>query len=136
MSDKTQWKTWSLISRMRLGLVLLFVPILILGAIYYYHMTVTLQRDLQQQLVSKNDQLHNVLIKPYIDTLTTQFELIYRNVDYKDFIDNKIKHQSEYLKDWRRYQELLGYNTSMLAQSIDNYLFILNGNQTRILTHA
>lgn len=108
MSDKTQWKTWSLISRMRLGLVLLFVPILILGAIYYYHMTVTLQRDLQQQLVSKNDQLHNVLIKPYLDTLTTQFELIYRKVDYKDFIDNKIKHQSEYLHDWRRYQETAG----------------------------
>nr|AAR06634.1 unknown [Aeromonas hydrophila] len=42
MSDKTQWKTWSLISRMRIGLVLLFVPILILGAIYYYHMTPSL----------------------------------------------------------------------------------------------
>lgn len=108
MSDKTQWKTWSLISRMRLGLVLLFVPILILGAIYYYHMTITLQRDLQQQLVSKNDQLHNVLIKPYLDTLTTQFELIYRKVDYKDFINNKITHQYEYLHDWRRYQETAG----------------------------
>ncbi len=103
MSDKIQWKTWSLISRMRLGLVLLFVPILILGAIYYYHMTITLQRDLQKQLVSKNDQLHNVLIKPYLDTLTTQFELIYRKVDYKDFINNKITHQYEYLHDWRRY---------------------------------
>ncbi|WP_288726701.1 sensor domain-containing diguanylate cyclase [uncultured Aeromonas sp.] len=108
MSDKTQWKTWSLISRMRLGLVLLFVPILILGAIYYYHMIVTLQRDLQQQLVSRNDQLHNVLIKPYLDTLTTQFELIYRNINYEDFIDNKITHQSEYLHEWRRYQETAG----------------------------
>lgn len=108
MSDKTQWKTWSLISRMRFGLVLLFFPILILGAIYYYHMTITLQNDLQAQLVDKNDQLHNVLIKPYIDTLTKQFELIYRKADYRDFIDNNISHQSEYLQDWRRYQETAG----------------------------
>lgn len=108
MSDKAQWKTWSLISRMRLGLALLFVPILILGAIYYYHMAVTLQHDLQQQLVTKNDQLHNVLIKPYLDTLTTQFELIYRRVDYRDFLGNKIQHQSEYLHDWRNYLEVAG----------------------------
>ncbi|RQM71102.1 diguanylate cyclase [Aeromonas jandaei] len=105
MSDKTQWRTWSLISRMRLGLVLLFFPILILGAIYYYHMTDTLKHDLQQQLASNNDQLHNILIKPYLDTLTTQFETIYSKVDYKDFLDKKIQHQSEYLQDWRRYQE-------------------------------
>ncbi len=33
-------------------------------------------------------------------------------------------------------RKLLGYNTSMLVQSIDNCLFILNGNQTQILTRA
>ena len=131
MSDKTQWKTWSLISRMRLGLVLLFVPILILGAIYYYHMTVTLQRDLQQQLVSKNDQLHNVLIKPYLDTLTTQFELIYRNVDYKDFIDNKIKHQSEYLKDWRLFH--LQFVCSGTQRAYPSYQLRYNGLSFRPL---
>jgi diguanylate cyclase (GGDEF)-like protein len=108
MSDKTQWKTWSLITRMRFGLVLLFIPILILGAIYYHHMTTTLQRDLQAQLISKNDQLNNVLIKPYLDMLTRQFELIYRKADYRDFIGNEISHPSEYLQDWQRYQETAG----------------------------
>ena len=37
-------KTWSLVARMRLGLLLLFIPVLVLGGIYYLHMERSLQR--------------------------------------------------------------------------------------------
>ena len=38
MSPAKPKNTWSLITRMRLGLLLLFIPVLLLGSIYYLHM--------------------------------------------------------------------------------------------------
>lgn len=33
-------QNWSLVARMRLGLALLFLPVLMLGSIYYLHMEI------------------------------------------------------------------------------------------------
>jgi hypothetical protein len=73
-------KTWSLVARMRLGLLLLFIPVLMLGAIYYLHMERSLQRELQQRLLATNHQLRHVFIEPYLHEMERQFTLIYDQV--------------------------------------------------------
>lgn len=45
MSPAKPKNTWSLITRMRLGLLLLFIPVLLLGSIYYLHMERTLRHE-------------------------------------------------------------------------------------------
>ncbi|MFE8730083.1 sensor domain-containing diguanylate cyclase, partial [Aeromonas hydrophila] len=70
--------TWSLISRMRLGLLLLFIPVLLLGSIYYLHMERTLRNEQEQNLVARNTQYLHTLLEPYLETLKRQFTLIYQ----------------------------------------------------------
>ena len=72
--------TWSLITRMRLGLLLLFIPVLLLGSIYYLHMERTLRQELQQNLIARNTQYLHTLLEPYLETLKRQFTLIYGSV--------------------------------------------------------
>lgn len=52
MSPAKPKHTWSLITRMRLGLLLLFIPVVLLGSIYYLHMERTLRLEQQQNLIA------------------------------------------------------------------------------------
>ena len=100
-------QNWSLIARMRLGLVLLFLPVLMLGSIYYLHMERSLQSDLQQRLLTTNQQLQHTVIAPYLDELERQFTLIYDRVKVADFSGSELRHQAGYLQEWALYQQMM-----------------------------
>ncbi|MFG0832651.1 diguanylate cyclase [Aeromonas bivalvium] len=97
---------WSLTSRMRLGLVLLFMPVLMLGGIYYLHMSRSLQEALEQRLGANNDQLRESLVEPYLAQLERQFTLIYGQVKAEDLAGSELAHTGRYLHDWRLYKAL------------------------------
>ncbi|MGL5709156.1 MAG: sensor domain-containing diguanylate cyclase [Aeromonas sp.] len=99
--------TWSLITRMRLGLLLLFIPVLLLGSIYYLHMERTLRHEQQQNLITRNAQFFHTLIEPYLETLKRQFTLIYQQVNYQDFIEPTIRNSEHYLLSWRAYHKVM-----------------------------
>ncbi len=100
-------KTWSLVARMRLGLLLLFIPVLMLGAIYYLHMERSLQRELQQRLLATNHQLRHVFIEPYLHELERQFSLIYDRVKVEDISGPRLLNTETYLREWRLYKGVM-----------------------------
>ncbi|WP_429149939.1 hypothetical protein [Aeromonas veronii] len=97
MSPAKPKNTWSLITRMRLGFLLLFIPVLLLGSIYYLHMERTLRHEQQQYLIARNTQYFHTLIEPYLATLKRQFTLIYQQVNYQDFSGPEILNGERYL---------------------------------------
>ena len=99
--------TWSLITRMRLGLLLLFIPVLLLGSIYYLHMERTLRQEQQQNLIARNTQYLHTLLEPYLETLKRQFTLIYRQVNYQDFSGPAIRNGERYLQQWQAYHKVM-----------------------------
>ncbi|QWL67608.1 diguanylate cyclase [Aeromonas jandaei] len=107
MPRGTSRNTWSLISRMRLGLLLLFIPVLLLGSIYYLHMERTLRNEQEQNLVARNTQYLHTLLEPYLETLKRQFTLIYQQVNYQDFIEPTIRNGEHYLQSWRAYHKVM-----------------------------
>ncbi len=107
MSPGKSRHTWSLITRMRLGLLLLFIPVLLLGSIYYRHMERTLRHEQQQNLIARNTQYFHTLIEPYLATLKRQFTLIYQQVNYQDFSGPEIRHGERYLQQWQAYHEVM-----------------------------
>lgn len=107
MPRGTSRNTWSLISRMRLGLILLFIPVLLLGSIYYLHMERTLRNEQEQNLVARNTQYLHTLLEPYLETLKRQFTLIYQQVNYQDFIEPTIRNGEHYLQSWRAYHKVM-----------------------------
>ncbi|MEG0010294.1 MAG: diguanylate cyclase [Aeromonas sp.] len=92
---------------MRLGLVLLFLPVLMLGSIYYLHMERSLQIDLQQRLLATNQQLQHTFIEPYLDELERQFNLIYDRALVEDFSAAKLRHPERYLQEWTLYKGVM-----------------------------
>ncbi len=100
-------KTWSLVARMRLGLLLLFIPVLMLGAIYYLHMERSLQRELQQRLLATNHQLRHVFIEPYLNEMERQFSLIYDQVKVEDISGPRLRNTDSYLREWRLYKGVM-----------------------------
>ncbi|WED76973.1 sensor domain-containing diguanylate cyclase [Aeromonas allosaccharophila] len=92
---------------MRLGLLLLFIPVLLLGSIYYLHMERTLRHEQQQNLIARNTQYFHTLIEPYLATLKRQFTLIYQQVNYQDFSGPEIRHGERYLQQWQAYHEVM-----------------------------
>ncbi|MBL0514511.1 MULTISPECIES: sensor domain-containing diguanylate cyclase [Aeromonas] len=100
-------KTWSLVARMRLGLLLLFIPVLMLGAIYYLHMERSLQRELQHRLLATNHQLRHVFIEPYLHEMERQFTLIYDQVKVDDISGPRLHNAEGYLKEWRLYKGVM-----------------------------
>lgn len=100
-------KTWSLVARMRLGLLLLFIPVLMLGAIYYLHMERSLQQELQQRLIATNHQLRHVFIEPYLHEMERQFTLIYDQVKVDDISGPRLNNAETYLKEWRLYKGVM-----------------------------
>ncbi|TNH84417.1 sensor domain-containing diguanylate cyclase [Aeromonas sobria] len=107
MSPGKPKNTWSLISRMRLGLLLLFIPVLLLGSIYYLHMKRTLHHEQQQNLIARNTQYFHTLIEPYLATLKRQFTLIYQQVNYQDFSGPQIRNGERYLQQWQAYHKVM-----------------------------
>ena len=107
MSPAKPKNTWSLITRMRLGLLLLFIPVLLLGSIYYLHMERTLRHEQQQNLIARNTQYFHTLIEPYLATLKRQFTLIYQQVNYQDFSGPEIRNGERYLQQWQAYHEVM-----------------------------
>lgn len=97
-------KTWSLVARMRLGLLLLFIPVLMLGGIYYLHMERSLQQELQQRLLATNHQLRHVFIEPYLHEMEREFTLIYNQVKVEDISGPRLNHAETYLKEWQLYK--------------------------------
>lgn len=102
----TTKKYWSLVSRMRLGLLVLFIPVLVLGGIYYLHMARSLQQELEQRLIANNNQLRESLVEPYLAELERQFTLIYGQVKAEDVSGSELGHTNIYLHDWRLYKGL------------------------------
>ena len=100
-------KTWSLVARMRLGLLLLFIPVLMLGGIYYLHMERSLQQELQQRLLATNHQLRHVFIEPYLHEMERQFTLIYDQVKVDDISGPRLNNAESYLKEWRLYKGVM-----------------------------
>lgn len=100
-------KTWSLVARMRLGLLLLFIPVLMLGGIYYLHMERSLQNELQQRLLATNHQLRHVFIEPYLQEMERQFTLIYDQVKVEDISGPRLHNTETYLKEWRLYKGMM-----------------------------
>ncbi|MFM5857578.1 diguanylate cyclase [Aeromonas rivipollensis] len=100
-------KTWSLVTRMRLGLLLLFIPVLMLGAIYYLHMERSLQRELQHRLLATNHQLRHVFIEPYLHEMERQFTLIYDQVKVDDISGPRLHNAEGYLKEWQLYKGVM-----------------------------
>ncbi|WP_043762552.1 sensor domain-containing diguanylate cyclase [Aeromonas taiwanensis] len=100
-------KTWSLVARMRLGLLVLFIPVLMLGAIYYLHMERSLQKELQQRLLATNHQLRHVFIEPYLHEMERQFTLIYDQMKVEDISGPHLKNTETYLKEWRLYKGVM-----------------------------
>ncbi|WP_033137411.1 sensor domain-containing diguanylate cyclase [Aeromonas finlandensis] len=107
MSPGKPKNTWSLISRMRLGLLLLFIPVLLLGSIYYLHMERTQRHEQELHLIARNTQYLHTLIEPYLETLKRQFTLIYQQVNYQDFIEPTIRNSEHYLQSWRAYHKVM-----------------------------
>ena len=107
MSPSKPKNTWSLITRMRLGLLLLFIPVLLLGSIYYLHMKRTLHYEQQQNLIARNTQYFHTLIEPYLATLKRQFTLIYQQVNYQDFSGPQIRNGERYLQQWQAYHKVM-----------------------------
>lgn len=107
MSPGKPKNTWSLITRMRLGLLLLFIPVLLLGSIYYLHMKRTLHHEQQQNLIARNTQYFHTLIEPYLATLKRQFTLIYQQVNYQDFSGPQIRNGERYLQQWQAYHKVM-----------------------------
>lgn len=100
-------KTWSLVARMRLGLLLLFIPVLVLGGIYYLHMERSLQHELQQRLLATNHQLRHVFIEPYLHEMEREFTLIYNQVKVEDISGPRLNHAETYLKEWQLYKGVM-----------------------------
>ncbi|MFB0585706.1 sensor domain-containing diguanylate cyclase [Aeromonas salmonicida] len=100
-------KTWSLVARMRLGLLLLFIPVLMLGGIYYLHMERSLQNELQQRLLATNHQLRHVFIEPYLHEMERQFTLIYDQVKVDDISGPRLHNTDSYLKAWQLYKGVM-----------------------------
>ncbi|WP_421230863.1 sensor domain-containing diguanylate cyclase [Aeromonas sp. 603079] len=107
MSPAKPKHTWSLITRMRLGLLLLFIPVVLLGSIYYLHMERTLRLEQQQNLIARNTQYLHTLLEPYLETLKRQFTLIYQQVNYQDFSGPAISNGERYLQQWQAYHEVM-----------------------------
>ncbi len=100
-------QNWSLVARMRLGLVLLFLPVLMLGSIYYLHMERSLQHELQQRLLATNQQLQHTFIEPYLTELERQFNLIYDQALVEDFSAAGLRHKERYLQEWALYKGVM-----------------------------
>ena len=100
-------KTWSLTTRMRLGLVFLFIPVLLLGTVYYLHMERTLQREQENNLIARNNQFFHTLLEPYLKNLERQFTLIYQQVNYQDFSGKEISNGEHYLQQWQAYHKVM-----------------------------
>lgn len=92
---------------MRLGLLLLFIPVLMLGGIYYLHMERSLQQELQQRLLATNHQLRHVFIEPYLHEMERQFTLIYDQVKVDDISGPRLDNAESYLKEWRLYKGVM-----------------------------
>nr|WP_244463514.1 sensor domain-containing diguanylate cyclase [Aeromonas australiensis] len=92
---------------MRLGLVLLFIPVLLLGSVYYLHMERTLRHEQQQNLIARNTQFFHTLLEPYLENLERQFTLIYQQVNYQDFNGPTIRNGEYYLQAWRAYHKVM-----------------------------
>jgi diguanylate cyclase (GGDEF)-like protein len=92
---------------MRLGLLLLFIPVLMLGAIYYLHMERSLQRELQHRLLATNHQLRHVFIEPYLHEMERQFTLIYDQVKVDDISGPRLHNAEGYLKEWQLYKGVM-----------------------------
>lgn len=107
MSPGKPKHTWSLIARMRLGLALLFIPVLLLGGVYYLHMEHTLRQEQQNNLIARNTQFFHTLLEPYLDSLESQFTLIYQQVNYQDFSGQEIRNGEHYLQSWQAYQKIM-----------------------------
>jgi diguanylate cyclase (GGDEF)-like protein len=99
--------TWSLIARMRLGLALLFIPVLLLGSIYYLHMEQALRQEQENNLTARNTQFFHTLLEPYLENLERQFTLIYQQVNYQDFSSKQIRNSGRYLQQWQAYHEVM-----------------------------
>ncbi|PJG59241.1 sensor domain-containing diguanylate cyclase [Aeromonas cavernicola] len=102
--------TWSLIARMRQGLLLLFLPVLLLGAVYYLHMEQTLRQEQENNLISRNTQFFHTLVEPYIESLERQFRVIYQQIDYRDFSEKSIANSSRYLQEWQAYHKVMEFD--------------------------
>ncbi|MGY3852304.1 sensor domain-containing diguanylate cyclase [Aeromonas aquatilis] len=100
-------KTWSLTTRMRLGLVFLFIPVLLLGTVYYLHMERTLHREQENNLIARNNQFFHTLLEPYLKNLERQFTLIYQQVNYQDFSGQAIRNGEHYLQQWQAYRKVM-----------------------------
>lgn len=100
-------QNWSLVARMRLGLVLLFLPVLMLGSIYYLHMERSLQNDLRQRLLATNQQLQHGFIEPYLNELEREFSLIYERVRVEDFSGPTVLHGDRYRQEWSLYTKMM-----------------------------
>ncbi|MHA7003024.1 sensor domain-containing diguanylate cyclase [Aeromonas schubertii] len=100
--------SWSLVSRMRLALLLLFIPVLLLGALYYLHVTRLMQNELSRQLTDENRKFSAIYVEPYLEELERQFLLLYQHIDYRDFLDPRAGQLAEYYQDWQSFFNLRG----------------------------
>ncbi len=100
--------SWSLAGRMRMALLLLFIPVLLLGALYYLHVTRLLQSELSRQLTDENRKFSVIYVEPYLEELERQFQLLYQSIDYRDFLDPKAGQLAEYYRDWQGFFNLRG----------------------------
>ncbi|MGL5598003.1 MAG: sensor domain-containing diguanylate cyclase [Aeromonas sp.] len=103
MPASSNQNTWSLITRMRLGLTLLFIPMLLLSGIYYLHMSRVLHQEQEYNLTARNTQFVDSLLAPYLNNLELQFARIYQHVNYQDFSHLPLKNQARYLQQWQAY---------------------------------
>lgn len=93
---------------MRLALLLLFLPGLLLGIIYYQHLSRVLEEKTWQELRRDNDRMGRVFVEPYLSELTHQFNLLYGKVHYQDFLAKTSASIDDYYHDWQQAIEMRG----------------------------
>lgn len=98
--------SWSLVGRMRLVLLLLFVPVLLLGSLYYLHLTRVLGEDMRMALREDNRQVGTIVVQPYLDELERQFDLLFNEIDYRDLMTPQLERITSYYHDWHQFRAL------------------------------
>ena len=98
---------FSLQSKLRLGFVFLFLPLLVLAAVYYYHFKQEVSEQLHQQLENDTRTFEQNFVSPYLERLMHQF-----NTLYTTFVTNNgaqdLSQITPHRQDWELLSTLRG----------------------------
>ncbi|MDO2949700.1 GGDEF domain-containing protein [Aeromonas simiae] len=116
--------SWSLVSRMRWAVLLLFLPVLLLGGLYYLHLGSVLEQRIKQDLQEENRKLRSVYVEPYLSELERQFDLIFDDLDIRHFQGISSPRLTHYVHDWQHFLQLRGDLRAVYLGTESRRLFV------------